>query len=439
MSLLMNFLQVIDRRTGSLSLPRWSFSTALACSIAFSLVATIVSTRHPDLLPGLLPPLIVFLSSAVLLVILSLMTVLTEQNAADLAFRNTDREFSSIFHSVLDGILILDNEGCCLDANPAAIALLRLPADKLIGERIFHFLADRTPFSRNWRSLLQNKGQLGSTQLVTGDGKNLFVDFTAAADYLPGRHVLILSDVTSRKKAEMKIHQQLDVVDTARSEAAALRKAILALTRNLAMDSVLDTLMECISELIPYDIATVLFVECDTELLVARESPRIDKKRIGLTLRLSENVFVQRVLVEKQARLLADLREHSEWRDIQPFNGIQSWLAVPLIAHGRVLGILSLGAYVPFTLTHEHLRLAKSLAIPAVAAIENARVHERAEIYAAELAVRLEELRNAQNALQGRPDHPSNSPSPSRVFPQESSRWRALERKRDRRKASNHS
>jgi len=51
--------------------------------------------------------------------------------------------------------------------------------------------------------------------------------------------------------------------------------------------------------------------------------------------------------------------------------------------------------------------LAKSLAIPAAVAIENARVHERAEIYAAELALRLEELRNAQKALERKSGEPS--------------------------------
>jgi len=48
--------------------------------------------------------------------------------------------------------------------------------------------------------------------------------------------------MTSRKQAEMKIIEQLDAVEVARSEAEALRKATLALSQNLAMDSVLDTL-----------------------------------------------------------------------------------------------------------------------------------------------------------------------------------------------------
>src|SRR4029077_14662693 len=61
-------------------------------------------------------------------------------------------------------------------------------------------------------------------------------------------------DITSRKQAEMKISEQLDSVEAARAEAEALRKSTLALSQNLAMDSVLDTLLQCISELVPFDL-----------------------------------------------------------------------------------------------------------------------------------------------------------------------------------------
>jgi GAF domain-containing protein len=111
-------------------------------------------------------------------------------------------------------------------------------------------------------------------------------------------------------------------------------------------------------------------------------------------------VFLQRVLFEKKGILLQDVAKQSEWQDVQPLDHIQSWLGIPLVAAGRVLGILSLGTNAPSTFTTEHLRLAKSLAIPAAVAIQNARMHERAEIYAAELEARLQELREAQKALE---------------------------------------
>jgi GAF domain-containing protein len=154
---------------------------------------------------------------------------------------------------------------------------------------------------------------------------------------------------------------------------------------------VLDTLLHCISELIPFDKATVLFVEDGANLMIAREAPRNMPKRIGLTLNAAESVFLQRILFEKQAMLLLDVAKQPDWREIQPLDGLHCWLGIPLVAGGHVLGILSLGAKTPSLFTLEHLRLAKSLAVPAAVAIQNARTHERAEIYAAELELRLKE------------------------------------------------
>jgi PAS domain S-box-containing protein len=495
-------------------------------SIGLLYASLVAYSRHPIFGPTLVPALVSGFSIAIFLNVYALSHLRSEHRRVDRAFRNTDCEFSSIFQNVLDGILIVDNEANCLDANPAAAAVLRLPLTRLIGQDVRRFVADHETFSLKWNSFLDNKGQRGHAQLIAGDGSTLFVDFTAAANYLPGRHVLILCDVTertraesslriseerfqlmanniqeifwmmhadsqeltyvnpaystltgyaveslhanpsayqdliypedrirvlsklrdlaytgtldeefrfvradgevrwawakgvpvpadgetrwlvgtaqditSRKQAEMKIIEQLDAVEAARAEAEALRKSTLALSQNLAMDSVLDTLLQCISELVPFDRATVLFVEDGFELMVAREAPRIVPKRIGLTFRASESNLLERVLFEKRAILVSDVAGETEWRDTPPLDLLHSWLGIPLVAAGHVLGILSLGSNAPHTLTVEHLRLAKSLAVPAAVAIQNARVHERAEIYAAELEDRLRELREARMAL----------------------------------------
>jgi PAS domain S-box-containing protein len=70
-----------------------------------------------------------------------------------------------------------------------------------------------------------------------------------------------------------------------------------------------------------------------------------------------------------------------------------------------VLGLLCLGDSRAYVFTQEHLRLAKSLAIPAAVAIQNARLYERAEIYGAELEKRLADLEETQQALQKAEEH----------------------------------
>ena len=192
-------------------------------------------------------------------------------------------------------------------------------------------------------------------------------------------------------------HHKCDhALESARAEAEALRKATLALSQNLAMDSVLDTLLQCIGELVPFDRASVLFVEDATHLMVAREANRRGVSRAGFIFRASENVHLRRILFECKSVFVPDTTTESDWIDTVPFDDARSWMGIPLVAAGTVIGILSLCAYRCAALTTEHLRLSKILAVSAAVAIQNVRVRERAAIYATELELRIHELQYTQ-------------------------------------------
>src|SRR5215470_7603036 len=182
---------------------RWSSVTTLVVSIGFLCVSLFGYNYHTIFATRLVPSLLISLTVAVFLNVYSLWHLRTQHRHTEQAFRNTDCEFSSVFHNVLDGILIVDNEADCLDANPSAAAILRVPIDELIGSNIGHFLVDRHAFTQQWNTFLRSRNQRSRTQLIAADGTTLFVDFTAAADYLPGRHVVILCDVTERTHAEL--------------------------------------------------------------------------------------------------------------------------------------------------------------------------------------------------------------------------------------------
>jgi PAS domain S-box-containing protein len=453
----------------------------------------------------------------------------------------TEREFTSVFQYVLDAILILDDRGVCLDANPAAFALLGAPPAVLIGHSLAQFYADRQEFERQWRTFLERTHQRGRAQLVRANGSKVFVHYTAAAHYLPGRHVVILCDTTERVEAEQSLRETerrlrqmadhiqeifwtleastkkvlyvnrayesitgrslqslardpssytdlihpsdrvhvlakleeavqtgrlneefrivrsdgevrwvwvngfpvrdggntirelvgtvMDVTarkladgqvarhlvvaeaareqaEASRAEAEALRKATLALTQNLRMDAVLDTLLHCLLEIVPYDSASVILTEADGHLFVARESPPARTNRPVVTLEANQNTFLQRVLLLKKNVHLADTREEADWRETRALANIRCWMAVPLIVGDSVLGLLSIGTTRPRTFTTQHFRRAKSLAVPAAVAIHNARLYEWAEIYAAERQHLLKQADPSQKSLDKERDRP---------------------------------
>jgi len=211
-------------------------------------------------------------------------------------------------------------------------------------------------------------------------------------------------DVTTQKHTEEEVARNLSLAESAWSEADAMRKATLALTQDLRMDNVLDTLLQSLLELVPYESAQILLVESESRLFLLREAPCPDAEKqptkYPLTLDATHFPLIQRVLVNQSGLVLPDTRQEQEWCTLKGCGRLRSWLCVPLVASRQTLGLLSLGHSEPDSFTQEHLRLAKSLAIPAAAAIQNARLYECAKIYGAELEKRSSDLQEAQSALQ---------------------------------------
>ncbi|MGH9511370.1 MAG: PAS domain-containing protein [Terriglobales bacterium] len=211
-------------------------------------------------------------------------------------------------------------------------------------------------------------------------------------------------DITTQKHAEEDVARNLSLAQSAWTEADALRKATLALTQDLQMDNVLDTLLQSLLELVPYESAQILLLESDSRLFVAREAPRSEAStqvaKTPVTFNANDFPLLQRVLRTQNGLLLPDTSQEDQWRVLKNSGSSRSWLCVPLIASNQTVGLLSLGHSAPGSFTQEHLRLAKSLAIPAAAAIQNARLYECAKIFGAELKKSLSDLQDAQSALQ---------------------------------------
>jgi len=112
-----------------------------------------------------------------------------------------------------------------------------------------------------------------------------------------------------------------------------------------------------------------------------------------------QSPFLRRISEGKRSVLIPDTAKENDWQTFKGHKHLRSWLSVPLIASGEYLGFLSIGHTEPNRLSQEHLRRAELLAIPAAAAIENARLYARAEIYASELEKRLADLHAAKTAL----------------------------------------
>ena len=140
----------------------------------------------------------------------------TSLKQAEETLRESERKFRAVFDSTLDAILIADDDGYYIDANPAACALLGLPKEQIIGSHLFMFTEkDQVQNTQNlWQQFLAQDQMRGEFRLHLSDGTTRDIEYSAKANFLPGRHLSVFRDVTERKLAESALRQQKEVLQT---------------------------------------------------------------------------------------------------------------------------------------------------------------------------------------------------------------------------------
>jgi PAS domain S-box-containing protein len=127
-----------------------------------------------------------------------------------------DRQFRALFDCALDAILIADDDGGYEDGNQAALDLLGMTRDELRTKRVHDLAAgaDAASVAAHWRRFLADGRDEGEFHLRRSDGQIRIVEFRARANFIPGRHLSVLRDVTERRKAEEMRNRLAAIVES---------------------------------------------------------------------------------------------------------------------------------------------------------------------------------------------------------------------------------
>jgi len=104
-----------------------------------------------------------------------------------------------------DAVLVADDEGRYVDANPAASVLLGVPVEEIVGRSLTDFVEDVAHLGDGrtaWAAFLAAGEMRGDVRLRQPGGVVRDAEFTATAHVTPGHHLSILRDVTERRVAQ---------------------------------------------------------------------------------------------------------------------------------------------------------------------------------------------------------------------------------------------
>ncbi len=142
-----------------------------------------------------------------------------ERQRAEEASRQTEQRFRGIFEHAMDAMLIADNDALIVDANPAAFDLIGRAPDDLGHTHAFDLSGEGGESARKrWADFLQTGVQRGLFPIRRPDGAVREVEYSAVRDFVEGRHLAILRDVTERQREAAERERQAQALARSNKE-----------------------------------------------------------------------------------------------------------------------------------------------------------------------------------------------------------------------------
>ena len=130
-------------------------------------------------------------------------------------------KYKTVFEQVKDLLVILNDEGQILEANPAAGDLLGVDEQELLGQPIRDFLPDELNFDSVWQDFLKMGTIPEEMPIITADGEKRLHEHSGTVDIIPGQHLFVGRDVTEKKQREEELRETKQRLDLALEGADA--------------------------------------------------------------------------------------------------------------------------------------------------------------------------------------------------------------------------
>lgn len=170
----------------------------------------------------------------------------------------------------------------------------------------------------------------------------------------------------------------------------ALNDASASLTASLSSEQLIHSLLDHLRPILPYDTAT-LWLREEERLVVASTRGFSDvEQRLGLSVAVTDSALFKEMEQTGQPILVKDVREDPRFPPLEAPR--LSWLGIPLISKGEMVGVLAVEKWQANYFTHEQVQVGLTFAGQSAVSLDNARLYEDSIKRATELDRRSQRL-----------------------------------------------
>jgi len=291
---------------------------------------------------------------------------------------DSELRYRRLFEAAQDGILILDAEtGMITDVNPYLVRMLGYSREEFIKRKLWEVGAFKdNQASKDAFEALQNDEYIRyeDLPLKSKSGALIQVEFVSNVYDLGTEKVIQcnIRNITDRKRAEMKVQQQLE-------HLTALRAIDRVIAANFDLELTLAEILLHVTTELKIDAADILLLNSSSQTLEFGAERGFHDKSIRKThARIGES-YAGRAGLELQLIQIPNLKDEPDtslFTSLLRAENFACYYGMPLIVKGKVKGVLEVMHRSAFKPDEEWFDFLTALAGQASIAIENATLFE---------------------------------------------------------------
>jgi PAS domain S-box-containing protein len=162
-----------------------------------------------------------------------------------------------------------------------------------------------------------------------------------------------------------------------RKESDTLREATEKITATLNQEQTIQIILEQLSKVVSYESASLQLLENNHLKVVGGSGWNDPNVVLGMSFPVPGDNPNTQVILERRAITLGNAPEVYSLFTKSPHNHIRSWLGVPMISQGNIIGMFAVDHSKPNFFTDTDIKMVQAFAGQAAIAIENTRLFEK--------------------------------------------------------------
>lgn len=290
--------------------------------------------------------------------------------------RHAQEQYHRIIETAMEGIVEIDQRSVILSMNESTAHILGYTAQELTGREFLSLIAEPASSLAMRDLLLERAAALQNTEimLTKKDGSSAWALISAktfeTSDF-ERRSILMLMDISTRKRAEEKLQHRYE-------EISATHRLWSTLAQSMQLEDRLQFALDAVLNITRFDAGCIYLIDPQSGALMLRRHRGFSPEFIRSVLRWTPGAGITGYVAGSgEARFLSDASEDLMFTSTSGTQeGIRGFASIPLFAKETVVGILNLAMHSEHHFGPEEQQLLQTFGRQIGVSLENARLYQ---------------------------------------------------------------